>query len=90
GNLDALIAGLAQIDGVRVIRPDASFLVWVDVRAIGRPDAEVTSLLSSNGVVVEPGSSFGPTGSGFIRVNIGTARSRVEEAAVRITSALGA
>lgn len=90
GNLDALVAGLADLDGVHVIRPDASFLVWIDVSAVGGPDADVTALLSDNGVIVEPGTSFGPDGAGFIRVNIGTARSRVEEAAVRIASALGA
>jgi cystathionine beta-lyase len=89
-NLDALIAGLAAVEGLHVIRPDASFLVWIDVSAVGRPDAEVTAQLSRNGVIVEPGTSFGPDGAGFIRVNIGTARSRVEEAAVRIASALGA
>ena len=90
GNLDALIAGLAHLDSVRVIRPDASFLVWVDVSAVGRPDAEVTALLAGSRVIVEPGTSFGPAGAGFIRVNVGTARSRVEEAAARIASALGA
>ena len=35
------------------------------------------------------GTSFGATGSGFARINIGTTRARVAEAAERIARTLG-
>ena len=84
GNIDELTAGLAGVDGVGVVRPDASFLVWLDVRAVGVSDVELTGRLAANGVIVEPGSSFGPAGEGFLRVNIGTPRSNVASAVARM------
>jgi cystathionine beta-lyase len=90
GNLEALQSGIAgSVPGIHVIRPDASFLVWLDCRARGLSDDKLRErIVNRAGVVIEPGTSFGPNGSGFIRLNIGTQRSRVVESIERMGAAL--
>ncbi|MCP4247878.1 MAG: pyridoxal phosphate-dependent aminotransferase [bacterium] len=89
-NLEALQAGIASgLPDVNVITPDASFLAWLDCRGLGLSDHELQRrIVEEAGVIIEPGISFGAAGSGFIRMNIGTTRSRVTEAVERMTAAL--
>ena len=70
---------------IRVIRPEASFLVWLDCRALGLPQDKLMHLFNEEaGVVVNNGASYGPGGEGFIRLNVGCPRSIVAEAFTRI------
>lgn len=88
-NVAALTDGLGEhLPQVRVIAPEASFLVWVDLRDLGLDEHEVERRLGARGVKVEPGSAFGPLGTGFVRINVGTSRARVVDAAERIGLAL--
>lgn len=91
GNLETLTGALeAHLPEVSVIRPDASFLVWLDCRRLRRSSAELARRIGEEaGVIVEPGTSFGAAGEGFMRVNIATARRRVEDAAERMAATLG-
>ena len=75
--------------GIRPIRPDASFLIWLDCRALGLPQAELVDLFNEKaGVVVNNGAGYGTGGEGFVRLNVGCPRSIVEEALRRIEAAL--
>ena len=51
--------------GVRVAGGDASFFLWVEVE---RPSEEVARRLLERGILVAPGSFFGPAGEGYVRV----------------------
>jgi acetylornithine aminotransferase len=54
--------------GVRVAGSRATFYLWVQVPG-GRPSAEFAyGLLERGGVVVAPGSFFGPEGEGYVRM----------------------
>ncbi|MCP3856748.1 MAG: putative C-S lyase [Actinomycetia bacterium] len=86
-NLDTLTLGLGELPKVRVVLPDASFLVWLDCREAELSDDELRRRFEDIAeVVVEPGISFGPSGSGFVRINIGTTNARVAEATERIAA----
>ena len=75
--------------GIRPVRPDASFLIWLDGRALGLPQAELVDLFNEKaGVVVNNGAGYGTGGEGFVRLNVGCPRSIVEEALRRIEAAL--
>jgi cystathionine beta-lyase len=89
-NLEAVQSLAAErLPGVNVITPDASFLVWLDFRGRGLSDEELRERITDRaGVVVELGVSFGLTGSGFIRLNIGTQRGRVIASIERMGLAL--
>lgn len=84
-NLETLTAGLSNSSpDVEVVRPDASYLVWLDCRRTGMTDSELEQRLSAAGVLIESGLSFGPSGSGFVRINIGTTHRRVATAVDRM------
>ncbi|MFN8218124.1 MAG: aminotransferase class I/II-fold pyridoxal phosphate-dependent enzyme [Solirubrobacterales bacterium] len=64
--------------------PRASYLAWLDFRALGLGEDPSEPLLERGRVALNPGPSFGPNGAGFARLNIGTAPALVEEAVHRI------
>ena len=88
GNIDYVVGALDGSDSIRAIRPEASFLVWLDCRALQLPQAELLDLFNEKaGVVINNGASYGPGGEGFVRLNVGCPRSVVEEAVSRIRKA---
>ena len=75
--------------GIRPVLPQASFLVWLDCRALGLPQAELVELFNEKaGVVVNNGAGYGTGGEGFVRFNVGCPRSIVDEALERIARAV--
>jgi cystathionine beta-lyase len=74
---------------IRIIRPEASFLVWLDCRALNLPQAELMKLFNDEAkVVVNNGASYGTGGEGFIRLNVGCPKMIVEDAVDRIEHAV--
>ena len=65
---------------------EGTYLVWVDVSALGIPVDELCNrLLTEARVWVNPGTMYGPeTGRGYIRINIACPRSRLLEGLDRI------
>ena len=90
-NIEALedsIASSSITRMIRVIRPQASFLVWLDCRALGLTQEELMKLFNDDaGVVVNNGASYGSGGEGFVRLNIGCPHLVVEEAFLRLEHA---
>lgn len=92
GNVDYLEKSFRNDPDARVIkffRPEASFLVWLDCRALGLPQEELMALFNEEArVAVNNGASYGTGGEGFIRLNVGCPRKIVEEAFARIKQAV--
>jgi len=90
GNVDLACAFLAdQVPELRVDRPEGTYLLWLDCRALGLGDAQLKEFFIREGRVgMNPGSSFGDAGSGYMRLNIGTRRAVVEQALERIARAV--
>jgi cystathionine beta-lyase len=79
------------IPGVRALRPDASFLVWLDCRGLGLSHDRLVSLFVDDaGLALNDGEMFGPGGEGFMRLNVGTSRSVLAEAMERLAAAVAA
>jgi len=75
--------------GITALRPDASFLVWLDCRELGLFQKDLVSLFSDKaGIVASNGAGYGKEGEGFMRLNIGCPRSVVVEAMSRIEKAI--
>ena len=76
--------------GIKPLRPEASFLVWLDCRALGLPQDELMDLFRTRAKIIPSnGASYGPGGEGFVRLNIGCPASVLDEALSRIRQALG-
>ncbi len=90
GNVELACAFLAdQVPELRVDRPEGTYLLWLDCRALGLGDAQLKEFFIREGRVgMNPGSSFGDAGSGYMRLNIGTRRAVVEQALERIARAV--
>jgi cystathionine beta-lyase len=74
---------------VRAIRPDGTYLVWVDFRTLGlAPAARKHLMMESAKVFLDEGEMFGPEGEGFERFNIACPRSILERALARICAAV--
>ena len=71
------------------IRPEGTYLAWLDCRRLGLSDRERESFfLDRAGVQLHNGAAFGAGGSGFIRMNIACPRSILLEAIARIGYAI--
>ena len=80
---DAAIAALAKV-GFIVPVPRATLYLWVPLPE-GLASAEFTRMaMDEEGVVMLPGSAFGPSAEGFFRIALTVPPARLEEAAARI------
>lgn len=78
-----------RIPQVKPLRPQASFLVWLDCRGLGLDhDSLISLFIDKAGLALNDGEMFNPGGEGFMRLNIGTPRKIVEEALLRLEKAI--
>lgn len=70
-----------NIPGVSVVRPETSFLLWVDFRGLGLSQKELMDLLLDKAhIALNDGTMFGVQGRGFARLNVGCPRAVLSEA----------
>ncbi|MFI7602332.1 MalY/PatB family protein [Actinoplanes sp. NPDC049681] len=112
--LDALLQGLDQnrsllaslvsehLPLVDMVRPEATYLAWVDCRRLGlhstgAPDAPgvvgdlsgpAKMFLDEARVALSSGHVFGTGGAGFVRINFGTSSAILREAVQRMGAAI--
>jgi aspartate aminotransferase len=87
---DRLVSGLNSIDGVQCQTPAGAFYAFPNVRAWGRPTAELADmLLEKAGVALLPGTAFGDQGEGFLRLCYANSIENIERAVERMRDALG-
>lgn len=77
---------LRRIDGVEVMVPEATFLVWSDFRKHGSWQEVFKRLVNEANVALSGGNFFGPAGEGWFRVNCAHPRSKLLPAVDRIVS----
>jgi LL-diaminopimelate aminotransferase len=86
---DLMLEALGVI-GIAAEPPRATPYLWIRVPD-GHDSASFTELvLDQAAVIVSPGPSFGPSGEGYVRISLTVPDARLEEAANRIASSLGA
>ena len=77
------------IPGVRPLRPQASFLVWLNCRGLGLNHDKLLELFIDKAhLALNDGEMFGPGGEGFMRLNVGTPRSVLRQALEQLAEAL--
>lgn len=75
---------------VKVMRPEATFLIWLDFREYGMNDQELMKFTVEKAKVgLNNGGRFGTGGDGWLRLNIGCPRTVLEEGLNRLKIAFG-
>jgi cystathionine beta-lyase len=81
---------VTHLPKVKVMKPEATYLIWLDFSAYGMKDAELMKFtVEKAGVGLNNGGKFGTGGDGWLRINIGCPRSILEEALQRLSAAFG-
>lgn len=74
---------------LRPIRPQASFLIWLDCRGLGLTQPQLQKLFVEKAkLALNDGTMFGPEGTGFMRMNIAAPRSVLKEALTQLKNAI--
>jgi cysteine-S-conjugate beta-lyase len=84
--LDQLLA--AELPEIAWRPPEASYLAWLDCRALNLGDDPATIFVRKGRVALSRGLDYGREGAGFVRLNFGTSPEHVAEAAQRMASAM--
>lgn len=78
----------AKLPAVKYTPPQASYLAWLDCRALGLDEDPQKFFLTKAKVALSAGPPFGTNGEGFVRLNLATSRGILEEAVRRMASVL--
>lgn len=79
-----------HIPAVKPLRPQATFLVWLDCTALGLNHKELIDLFVNKArLALNDGETFGPGGEGFMRLNVGAPRAVLKQALDRLSSSIG-
>ncbi len=69
----------------RILKPEATYLMWFDFREYGLNDDELFELFSRKaGIAVNRGDSFGPGVQGFVRMNIASPKAILKKAFTKL------
>ncbi len=79
---------VSRLPHLRLVRPDALYLLWIDCRGLKKSDAELDAQLRKAGVWLQRGSTYGAAGEGFLRMTVATPRKMVEVAMERMARGL--
>lgn len=78
-----------HIPQIKVIRPEATFLLWLDCRELHLTQKELVYLfVHKAGLALNNGTIFGKEGEGFMRLNVGTTLSTLEKALDKLRKAI--
>lgn len=83
-NRDNVLAALGAMPGLRAYPVQATYLAWIDARAL--PVVDPAAFFESAGVGLSDGAEFGAPG--FVRLNFGCQRGVLDEALRRMAGAL--
>jgi LL-diaminopimelate aminotransferase len=80
---DVLVPGLRAL-GLDPVLPKATFYVWIPVPKGYSSASFCAHLLEKTGIVTTPGSGFGKSGEGYVRIALTKEKGRIREALSRM------
>jgi len=90
GNLDFMTDFITRnIPRIKIIKPEGTYLVWMDFRALGMTGKELENFMMNKAKLwLDEGYIFGSAGDGFERINIACPRATLAEALHRLDTAI--
>lgn len=60
--------------------PQSTYLAWIDLKPLAVDDEALQKeLIERQGVAIMPGATYGPEGKGYLRLNVGCSRTKLEQ-----------
>lgn len=88
GNRAVFDAGINAIPGLRSMALQSTYLAWVDFSGTGMSREEFTARVEKDALIAaNHGPTFGTGGESWLRFNLGTPRSVVEQSVARLQAA---
>jgi cystathionine beta-lyase len=89
-NIDYVINYLKEfIPQVKPMRPEASFLMWLDCKELGMETDELHRFFAQKaGLGLNKGTVFGPGGEFHLRMNVAAPRKIIEQAMMQLKKAI--
>ena len=82
---ELMVERINAIEGLHLIRPEATFYAFVNVKDRGLNSWELaTQLLEKHNLATIPGSAFGPAGEDFLRLTFAVSPETINEACDRL------
>ena len=90
GNIDEVVAYIKEhIPQLKVIVPQASYLVFIDFSALHLSQKEIVALCTDKAhLALNDGSIYGEEGTGYMRINLACPRSVVKQALTQLKEAV--
>jgi cystathionine beta-lyase len=90
GNRDYLVSFInKRISKLRVVVPEATYLIWIDCRSLGMSSKELSKKIFEQGNLrINDGQTYGEVGEGFIRINIACPRALLTDGLERLEKVL--
>jgi cystathionine beta-lyase len=90
GNIRLVKERVSRIDGLKLIQPQGTYLLWFDFRGCGIPQDKLADFVRKDAKVgLEMGTVFGAKEPGFERMNIACPREILSDGLNRIEKAVG-
>ena len=88
-NIDFTKEFVKGIPGVKMVKTEGTYLIWLDFKELGLEKAELENLIKNKAKLwLDGGAMFGEAGIGFQRINAACPRSVLEEALMRLKTAV--
>lgn len=87
-NRQYLVDRFARTDSAHFINPEGTYIAWLDFRSLGMSsEAMKQHFVDQAGIGLYKGTTYGPDGEGFMRMNFALPRHQLMEATERIIAA---
>ena len=84
---DVIVQGINAIPGLSARTPEGAFYLFVNIRETGLSSEDFAMrLLEEERVALSPGSAFGPSGEGYVRIAYPSDESILREGIRRIAA----
>ncbi|RHW36833.1 pyridoxal phosphate-dependent aminotransferase [Lysinibacillus yapensis] len=88
-NMDYVVEHLNILDGIKVVKPQSTYLIWIDYRETGLSESEIMHRMLEKGkLAIEPGTKYSEAGRGFLRMNVACPLETVKDGVERFKRAL--
>lgn len=90
GNIDEVVSYIKEnIPQLKVITPQASYLVFIDFSALQLNQKDIVALCTNRAhLALNDGSIYGEEGNGYMRINLACPRSMVRQALAQLKDAI--